>query len=133
MKKELEYSLEKLESALIKLKQGTQDAKDELEEDGAIQRFEFTFELFWKALKMFLRYKGIEARTPRDVFKEAFKLEWLADEKLFLDMLEDRNKTSHVYEKETSREIFVRIKDNYVFAVEEVLEKMKDKGSEFSV
>ncbi|MFH1797897.1 MAG: HI0074 family nucleotidyltransferase substrate-binding subunit [Candidatus Omnitrophota bacterium] len=132
MKEELKYSLEKLENALIRLKQGAREAEDELREDGVIQRFEFTFELFWKTLKIFLQYKGIEARTPRDVFKEAFKLEWLADEKLFLDMLEDRNKTSHVYEKETSREIFKRIRDNYILMVEAVLEKMKSKDPEFS-
>ena len=72
MIKELKYALIKFESAFIKLKEGADRAKDELEEDGVIQRFEFTFELFWKALKIFLQEKGILARTPRDVFKEAF-------------------------------------------------------------
>ena len=127
MIKEPKYALIKLESAFIKLKEGADRAKDELEEDGVIQRFEFTFELFWKALKIFLQEKGILARTPRDVFKEAFRLEWLEDEEVFLNMLEDRNKTSHVYDRKTSREIFIRIKNDYVSAIEAVLERLKNE------
>lgn len=117
MKEELEYSLSKLENAFIKLKEGVAKAEDELDKDGVIQRFEFTFELFWKALKIFLGSKGIEAKTPKDSLKEAFKIGWLKEEKVFLDMLEDRNKTSHIYDKETSEEIFVRIKNNYLDAI----------------
>lgn len=124
MKKELEYSLKKLESAFVRLKEGVETAKDELGEDGVIQRFEFTFELFWKTLRIFLRDKGIEAGTPRDAFKEAFRLEWLNEEEPFLDMLEDKNKTSHIYDREASREIFKRIKENYVSAFKIVLEKL---------
>ncbi len=130
MEEELEYALIKLENAFIKLKEGANKAKDELEEDGVIQRFEFTFELFWKTLKIFLQDKGVKAGTPRDVFKEAFRVEWLDDEEAFLNMLEDRNKTSHIYDKQTSREIFARIKNEYVSAVETVLGRLKRKGGE---
>lgn len=125
MKEELKYALIKLENAFVKLKEGADNAEGELEEDGVIQRFEFTFELFWKTLRIFLKDKGIGAQTPRDVFKEAFRLEWLDDEELFLNMLEDRNKTSHIYDKETSREIFKRIKENYVAKVKVVLDVLK--------
>ncbi|MBU0683044.1 MAG: HI0074 family nucleotidyltransferase substrate-binding subunit [Candidatus Omnitrophota bacterium] len=127
MKDELEYSIVRLENALSQLKSGCEKAQDELEEDGVIQRFEFTFELFWKTLKVFLRKEGIEARTPRDVFKEAFKLEWFDVEEIFLNMLEDRNKTSHIYDNKTSREIFERVKEYYVFAIEKVTIQLKSK------
>ena len=40
-------------------------------------------------------------------------------------MLEDRNRTSHIYDKETSEEIFNRIKDLYVAAISGVLEKLR--------
>lgn len=126
MNEELKYAFIKLENALVKLKEGANEARCELEEDGVIQRFEFTFELLWKTLKIFLQNKGIVARTPRDVFKEAFRLEWLNNEEVFLDMIEDRNKTSHIYDKETSRQIFARIKDNYVSEMERVLEKLQE-------
>jgi nucleotidyltransferase substrate binding protein (TIGR01987 family) len=47
------------------------EAKSELERDGAIQRFEYTYELVWKTLKKVLSFNGIEANSPRDVFREA--------------------------------------------------------------
>lgn len=121
MKEEIKYAVNNLEKAFIKLKDGTETARDELERDGVIQRFEFTFEIFWKTLKIFLRDNGIEVKTPKEALKEAFKIGWLKDEELYLDMMEDRNKTSHIYDKETSEVIFGRIKSNYVQAIKEVL------------
>ena len=125
MKKTLEYSIQKLEKAFLKLKDGAALAKDELDKDGVIQRFEFTFELLWKALKIFLEYQGIDVKTPRDSLKEAFRVELIEDEEAFLDMLEDRNKTSHIYDREESEEIFERIKSRYIQAIERVLEDLK--------
>jgi predicted nucleotidyltransferase len=41
--------------------------------DGVIQRFEFTFELSWKLMKMFLEYTGIEElKSPRATIREAY-------------------------------------------------------------
>ena len=110
MREVLELAIEKLENGFLRLKNGVQETKDELDRDGVIQRFEFTFELLWKTLKIFLQYQGVETKTPRDSLKEAFRIALIEDEAIFLDMLEDRNKTSHIYDKETSKEIFQRIK-----------------------
>lgn len=41
--------------------------------DGVIQRFEFTIELSWKALKFYLNSEGVEeATTPKSTIREAF-------------------------------------------------------------
>ncbi|MDP8297978.1 MAG: HI0074 family nucleotidyltransferase substrate-binding subunit [Candidatus Orphnella occulta] len=125
MKEELKYAFVKLENAVGSLKDGTVKAKDELGQDGVIQRFEFNFELLWKTFKIFLYDRGIDARTPHDVLSEAFKLEWLSREDVYLNMLEDRNKTSHIYDRQTSRAIFGRIKDEYVSALEEALKALR--------
>lgn len=125
MKKEIEYALNKLSAAVMSLKEGACKAVDELEKDGVIQRFEFTFELLWKTIKIFLREKGINVNTPKDNLKEAFRIGWIESETVFLDMLEDRNKTSHIYDKETSEEIFGRIKNKYLPAIEGVLNRLK--------
>lgn len=122
--KYVNYALDKFKKAFLKLKDGANKASDELGEDGVIQRFEFTYELLWKTLKIFLRAKGVQAQTPRDVLKEAFKLEWLENEENFLNMMEDRNKTSHIYDETTSREIFKRIKSSYIPAIEKLLKKL---------
>jgi nucleotidyltransferase substrate binding protein (TIGR01987 family) len=125
MKKELEYSLKNLSNALEKLEEGLKKTKDQLDKDGVIQRFEFTFELLWKTLKLFLEYQGIEAKTPRSSFKEAFKIGIIKDEELALDMLEDRNRTSHVYNKKIAGEIFNNIKNKYTSQIISILEELK--------
>ncbi len=125
-KKENSYAITKLTDAFKQLKSGAEQAKGELEKDGVIQRFEFTFELFWKALKIFLQDQGVIARTPRDCFKEAFRIDLLEDEGTFLDMLEDRNLTSHIYNKETSEKILKRIKYKYVNAIEQTINRLKE-------
>jgi len=122
MKDVLEYSIKKLKDAYKKLDEGIKQAKDELDKDGVIQRFEFTFELLWKALKIYLEYQGIIVRTPRESFMEAFRINIINDEKIFLDMLEDRNNTSHIYDKKTSEKIFNRIKNIYAPEIAKIID-----------
>ncbi len=100
--------------ALSRLDEAVSSAEDDLDIDGAIQRFEFTVELLWKVLKGILAYHGIECYTPRHCVKEAFRAGIIPDDEIILDMLEDRNLTSHIYNEEQSREIFERIKGVYL-------------------
>lgn len=125
MKNEITYALTKLERSWKRLKEGVEKTTDQLDEDGVIQRFEFTFEVFWKTLSVFLKAKGLETKTPRDALKEAFRLEWLDNESLFLDMLDDRNKTSHIYDENESRRIYKRISTRYLGAIGRVLNKLR--------
>ncbi len=132
MKKETDYARERFEQAVATLKQGVEIAKDELGKDGVIQRFEYCFELLWKTLKVFLEDKGTLCQTPKDCLKAAFRLGFLKDEGAFLDMLTDRNKTSHLYQREESEKIFQRIKKNYLIAFEEVLPRLgREDGENF--
>ena len=125
MKDVLEYSLKKLIDAHKRLEEGIEQARDELDKDGVIQRFEFTFELLWKALKIYLEHQGIIVKTPRDSFAEAFRINLFDDEKIFLDMMEDRNSASHIYDKETSKKIFNRIKKTYSSEITKLIEQLK--------
>jgi hypothetical protein len=59
--------------------------------DGTIQRFEFTFELFWKALRRFLQREGIDTGSPRSTLRHTYRRGLLDHEQLWLDMLDDRN------------------------------------------
>ena len=51
----------------------------------------------------------------------------IGDEQVFLDMLDDRNQTSHIYSEELSKEIFDRIKKNYLSAVKKLLNEIKER------
>lgn len=49
------------------------------ERDGAIQRFEYTFELSWKISKKVLQKHGISTDTPRGIFRELAQQEWISN------------------------------------------------------
>lgn len=115
---EKNYSLQKLRDAFHRLKESTEKAVDDLDRDGVIHRFEFTFELFWKTIKILLEYEGFECAGPRSCIKEGARRGFLIEGELLLDMLEDRNKASHIYDESTAKEIFERIKGEYVDAIE---------------
>ncbi len=129
MKDELKYSIEKFNKALSRLAIGIKKAKDQLDNDGVIQRFEFTFELLWKTLRLFLLSEGIITKSPKEALKESFRFGLIEDEEIFLDMLDDRNQTSHIYSEDVSKEIVLRIKKFYLSKLLE-LSKGISKASE---
>ncbi|PIZ24701.1 hypothetical protein COY48_01445 [Candidatus Collierbacteria bacterium CG_4_10_14_0_8_um_filter_43_86] len=47
-----------LKEAILKLNEGLKERKSELERDGVLQRFEFTFELAWKVVQEYAKYQG---------------------------------------------------------------------------
>ncbi len=104
----------RLQAAFERLADAVERAADDLDEDGAIQRFEFTFELLWKTAKIFLQYEGIRCRSPRSCIKEGAKMGLLVDGELLLDMLADRNRIAHIYNERMARGLFLRIKNRYV-------------------
>jgi nucleotidyltransferase substrate binding protein (TIGR01987 family) len=88
-------------------------ADEPLAVDGTIQRFEFTFELFWKAVRRLLARQGIEANSPKAVLQQAYRLGWLDDEQQWLEVLKDRNLSSHTYKEPLALEIYGRIPAHY--------------------
>jgi nucleotidyltransferase substrate binding protein (TIGR01987 family) len=96
--RKVQDSLANLERATKKLEDALQIPKErELVVEGTIQRFEMVVELTWKTLKRALEYEGLHPKTPRESLKEAFRLGWLHDEGVWLDILDQRNTTSHAY------------------------------------
>jgi nucleotidyltransferase substrate binding protein (TIGR01987 family) len=110
--RKLKDSLANLDKVVVNLERALTVSRDrELVFEGTIHRFEMTIELMWKTLKRALEYEGLHPKTPRESLKEAFQLGWLHDEGVWIDMLEQRNTTSHVY---LAEEI---LEDNYADVV----------------
>ncbi len=95
-----------------------------LEKEGAIQRFEYTYELSWKTLKDYLEYSGtnISEVTARNVFKEAFSAGIIKNQDVFVEMMLSRNLLAHVYDFEKFNEVLVKIKSSYLQALSELYE-----------
>lgn len=81
----------------------------DLTRDAAIQRFEFSFELSWKAIQKALRAQGLDAASPKSCLREAFRLGWIGAEEPWLAMLEDRNLTSHTYDAKLAEAVYRRL------------------------
>jgi len=74
--------------------------------DVCVKRFEFTFEMSWKAIKRVLSMLGIEGiKSPRACFKEAFSQGMLAEQHIWLDMIEMRNLSGHVYDESEMKQL----------------------------
>lgn len=79
---------------------------NKFEEQGLIQCFEYNYELGWKLLKDYLEYEGSQNVTgARTAITEAFKVNLIEDGEGWMEMLLDRNKTSHTYNQKTTDEI----------------------------
>ena len=111
---------------------GEVEELNDLEKEGVIQRFEFTFELGWNTLKDRMEYDGalISPATPRSVIREAVSAGIINDGETWIDMLTDRNSTSHTYNFATFESVIRNVQarylsilnDLYLRLVEEVLE-----------
>lgn len=95
--------------------------------DSIIQRFEFCTELSWKLMKKYLDENlTIELYSPKSIVKEAYKQRLIEDGEIWLDVLEDRNLTSHIYDENTANKIRDNIINNYVDIFEKLLKRIKE-------
>ena len=103
----LSKNLTNLQKALNRFKEALQEPESAIVMDATIQRFEFSYELMWKTLKNFLEdIHGIRVVSPRQVFKEAYRLSLIEQEDLFLEMIHSRNLLSHTYNEELANDIY---------------------------
>ncbi|MDF7825408.1 nucleotidyltransferase substrate binding protein [Pontiellaceae bacterium B12227] len=85
------------------------------EEQGLIKAFEFTYELAWNTLKDFLVYQGYtDLVGSRDTLRTAFSQDLVSDGRVWMKMIESRNKTSHTYNEKTAREIVTEVKETFL-------------------
>ena len=90
------------------------------------KRFEFTYEMAWKALKRYLEFLGFDVKSPRATFREAYAQGILKSEGVWLSMIEHRNLSSHIYDEYEIADIVQNIK-SYKEAFLELKEEI-EKG-----
>lgn len=126
--------IEQLEKVFENLKiiiDAYEKEKDKIIKDGLrdsiIQRFEFVTELSWKLMKKYLDENLVlEVYSPRSVIKESYKQDLIENGELWLDILEDRNLTSHTYDENTANRIKDNIVNKYVLEFEKFIKRIKE-------
>jgi len=96
----------------------------ELEKEGLIQRFEYSYELAWKTMKDYLEEQGtiINPVTPRNVIKEAFSAQIIADGQVWVDMMLHLNLLAHTYDFSKFKEVLDAVVERYLDAQEQLHE-----------
>ena len=98
---------------------------NEMEEQGLVQGFEFTFELSWKLLKDYLESKGFkDFHGSKDTFKLAFQEGLINDGEKWMEMIDTRNRSSHTYEESIAKQIISLVLSEYFVKFKELSEKM---------
>ncbi len=87
----------------------------ELEQQGVIKVFEFTYELAWNVLKDFLEDQGTQGLYgSRNVVRAAFKVRLIQDGDVWMDMIADRNQSAHTYDEKTTNRMLRAIWEEYL-------------------
>ena len=124
--KRFEERKKDLINATNRLKEALNEEESDLIIDGVLHRYEFTFELAWKTLKDYLEYLGVTINTgsPREVIKESFAHDLIPDGETWIKMMLARNSLSHLYDEETSRQVYNEIKEKYIYQIEKLIERL---------
>lgn len=121
------YAVGLFENAVTRLEEAldlTPEGENSVIIDGTIQRFEFCFEMSWKTARRFLDFNGIEAKSPKECFKASFKLGWITDDEIWPKMIDDRNRTSHTYDRRIASSVYRNI-PGYLDAYKGLLDKLR--------
>ena len=104
---------------------GSIEVLSELEREGLVKRFEYTFELAWKVLQDLLKYKGYEfVQGPNGTLKKAFEDGLITDHDGWWQMAKARNTLSHVYAEDEAEAIIRLIFSRYALLLKNLDAKL---------
>lgn len=119
-------ALEKFSNVAARREEFYKEGYGDVYLDLVVKRFEFTYEMSWKTIKRYMDFIGIDCPNPRSCFKEALVQGLITDETVWLEMIERRNLSSHMYDEDEIKEILQRLND-YVKAFRNLKESMDTK------
>ena len=93
-------ALSTLDEAMVK------PPANKLERDGIIQRFEYCLEISCISAKKVLEFQGYQIDSPRNIIRELAKIGWIDNPEDWIEFLDARNKTSHLYHEEVANQLF---------------------------
>ncbi|MEI7426213.1 MAG: HI0074 family nucleotidyltransferase substrate-binding subunit [Candidatus Moraniibacteriota bacterium] len=125
----LKEKIEQLEQALISWKKAQDAPYNDLNRDAAIQRYEFSFELFWKVVKIYLKeIESIECASPKSCFREVRNILELSEDEIetCLSMTDDRNLSVHTYSEKMANELYIKF-PKYLKVARKIMKEIKKR------
>lgn len=114
------YRFDNYKRAFLLIREAIETAEEreltQLEKEGVIQRFEYTWELAWKVMKDYLEYSGVilETTTPRSVIRAAFSANIIEDGEGWMRALDARNRMAHTYDFKSFELVIAGIQTRYL-------------------
>ena len=106
-------------------------ALNEREQQGLIKAFETTYELAWNTLRDLLRSQGNAGLLgSRDTLREAFRLGLIEAGDSWMLMIQDRNLTSHTYNRATADAIGQHILSRYLPCFQQLRTRLEQRQLE---
>jgi nucleotidyltransferase substrate binding protein (TIGR01987 family) len=106
---------------------------NELEQQGVIQSFEYTYELAWNTLRDYFEDQGETGiNGSRDAFRLAFRRGLIENGETWMDMIESRTLTSHTYNEDVAKDIADKIFNRYFPEFQTLRTKMESLRKEAS-
>ncbi|NVO12335.1 MAG: nucleotidyltransferase substrate binding protein [Bacteroidales bacterium] len=101
---------------------------NEMESQGLIKAFDYTYELGWKTLQDLLKEKGyINIIGPKPVIEQSYQNGYIKDGKGWMRMHKSRNLTSHTYDEETAAEIVGSIRNEYFILLQHLQIRLEEE------
>ncbi len=107
-----------------------QSKENEIYRTGIIAQFNLTFELSWKALQEVMRIHGVEGAemgSPREILQLAYKVGFISDPEIWLQMLKQRNLSVHIYDEQKADELVSQIRDSFIATFTVLENTLKEK------
>lgn len=102
------------QKAVARLEEACAQPESSFLRDSVIQRFEFSWELAWKMLKLRLAVLGVEALNPRDVIRQSLQSGLIQDGNAWTAAQHHRNMTSHTYDEPLSVVVYAFVRNQGV-------------------
>lgn len=117
-------NLDHLEKAPAKFELFRKNIDNEQLQAGAVQAFEFCYELTWKVLKRTLEERGLDAGSPKDTFRKSALEGIIHNPEIWFFFQTIRNLTAHIYEQ-TNLDTVIAAFDQFSHELNLVIQKLK--------
>ena len=112
-------------SALARLEEALGEPEDSFLRDASIRRFEFTYELAWRAIKLWLEAKELHAPSAKEALDAALDQGLLVDRNGWSQLQHMRGLTSDTYDQAQTLGVYRFVKTDGVRLLAELAKNVR--------